>query len=141
MAAQGAGGRGLGPFLLRLLELVDQHRGAFEYDWAARFHEPLDLDGDLPALARTWHLADQLARDPSSHVYAAINGWAYPASREALALADLFDALVAVNTRKGHKPKPYPRPWDRRNRVRLGNTGQHSQHTVRAALRARGHDI
>lgn len=25
-------------------------------------------------------------------------------------LADLFDVFVAANTRKGHKPKEYPRP-------------------------------
>lgn len=25
-------------------------------------------------------------------------------------LADLFDAFTAANSRKGHRPKPYPRP-------------------------------
>ena len=28
-------------------------------------------------------------------------------------LADLFDAFVAANTKKGRKAKEYPRPWSR----------------------------
>jgi hypothetical protein len=94
----------------------------------------------VPAIARAWRLAEQLARDTTSHVYAAVHGWSYPVSREALVLADLYDAFVSVNTRKGQRAKQYPRPWDHRNRTKFGGT-HHSQHTVRAALRARGHDI
>lgn len=30
-------------------------------------------------------------------------------------LADIFDALVAANTKKGHRPKTYPRPQDNKN--------------------------
>jgi hypothetical protein len=40
-----------------------------------------------------------------------VNGWDYPITREALTLADLYDGYVQVHTRKGHKPKPYPRPF------------------------------
>jgi hypothetical protein len=50
----------------------------------------------------------QLALDPASHLAAAVNGWEYPISREAIALADIFDITVAAaggDTR-------YPRPWD-----------------------------
>lgn len=30
-------------------------------------------------------------------------------------LADIYDVLVAVHTKKGRNPKPYPRPQERRN--------------------------
>lgn len=85
-------------------------------------------------------LADALAADPSSHVCAALNGWQYPIDRSTLAVADLFDLTVAMNTPKGHTPKRYPRPWDPPPK-RLGDPSQHSQETVIAALRARGHGI
>lgn len=29
-------------------------------------------------------------------------------------LADIYDVLVAVHTKKGHTPKPYPRPQEHR---------------------------
>jgi hypothetical protein len=29
-------------------------------------------------------------------------------------LADIYDVLVAANTKKGHKPKPYPRPTEKK---------------------------
>jgi hypothetical protein len=52
-----------------------------------------------------------LNRDPSSWFFAAVNGWDFPTTREALTLADLFDAYSHTHTRKGQKPKPYPRPF------------------------------
>jgi hypothetical protein len=60
---------------------------------------------------RAWRLTQQLALDPSSHVYAALAGWAYPMSREALTTADLFDLFAMANAAPNRKPTPYPRPW------------------------------
>lgn len=50
-----------------------------------------------------------LARDPSSWVSAGLNGWQYPASRDALVLLDLFDLTARASFKK---PKAYARPWD-----------------------------
>jgi hypothetical protein len=52
-----------------------------------------------------------LHRDPTSWLFAVVNGWEYPTTREALTLADMFDAYVQVHTRKGQRPKPYLRPF------------------------------
>lgn len=59
-------------------------------------------------------LVQMLHRDPTSWLFAAVNDWDYPTTREALALADLYDAFAQVNSRKGHKAKPYPRPFSTR---------------------------
>jgi hypothetical protein len=54
-------------------------------------------------------LTERLAKDTSSEVGAALAGWQYPASRQALAIFDLYDATANAHFKK---PKPYPRPWD-----------------------------
>lgn len=56
-------------------------------------------------------LTVQLARDPSSHIAAALGDLSAPTSREALVLMDLFDLQHASKAK--HRPKPYPRPWDK----------------------------
>lgn len=86
----------------------------------------------------TWRLLGVLAEDPSSHTAAAIAGWAHPVTHEYLALADLFDAFVRANSRKGRHPRPYPRPWDASRRKRFGRATR-PQAEIRAALAARGH--
>lgn len=66
-----------------------------------------------------------VTRDPSSHLYAAMHGWDFPASREWLQNADLFDALNAllhVEAQVKRKPKPYPRPWKDNDTSQLGRT-------------------
>jgi hypothetical protein len=51
-----------------------------------------------------------LARDPSSHVCASLEGWDYPVSREWLVLKAIHDKFVAS---KFKKPWPVlPAPWD-----------------------------
>lgn len=103
-----AGSRGgRSPPILTLLDAIEAHRGAFEYDWRTRFHADLWAFG----WGESWRLYCELLRDPSSHVAAAVSGWQYPASREALTLADLFDVFLRSRRLRG-KPKPYPRPWD-----------------------------
>jgi hypothetical protein len=60
-------------------------------------------------------------REPSSPLYAAMNGWDFPVSREWIVQADLLDAFLQANSGR-RKPKPYPRPWKDNNTNRLGKT-------------------
>ena len=62
-------------------------------------------------------LTQILAGDPSSHVAAALGGWAHPITRADITMRDLYDAQVASKSKR--KPKPYPRPWDKQP-VRVG---------------------
>lgn len=68
----------------------------------------------------TTQLALSLVDDSSSHLAAAVRGWEYAASREQVALADVYDAIqylaaVTVATATGGAEIleiiPYPRPY------------------------------
>ena len=108
---------GFSPPILTLLDTIEEHRGAFEYDWRNRFHLGLECVPTVMGWGEAWRLFEVLANDPSSQVGCAMAGWNFPLSREGLALSDLFD----VNARASFKkPKPYIRPWDEKPR-RFGN--------------------
>jgi hypothetical protein len=95
-----------------LLDYIEEHRPAFEYDWRTRFHMPLDVPGGM-SFGEAWRLTGVLLADPSSHVAAAVAGWPHPVSREWMLSAHLYDAFVASKVDpKKHKAQPYPRPWD-----------------------------
>ncbi|WP_051549262.1 hypothetical protein [Nocardioides sp. URHA0032] len=101
--------------------------------------------GDRITLAEVARLAVILRRDPSSAVAAALEGWDYPISREALAILDLYDLTMAANndSKKG-RPKPHGgRPWplDNKQERRWGNTGGRSREEVVAILNALGHSL
>ncbi len=103
--------RGDSPPILTLLDAVEAHRGAFEYDWRTRFHIPFDVPASM-GWGEAWRLFLILGSDPSTQVAAALAGWQHPASREELAIAWLFD--LTGRLKLGRKHKPYPRPWDER---------------------------
>ena len=125
------------PGILRLLDLAEKHRAELDYDWRTRFGLPF-----APPAVQSWgeacRLAGVLAADPSSHFGAALAGWQYPMSREALATADLIDLFAQANSKKGRKPDPYPRPWHKPKATRMGRATR-PQSEIRAALAARGH--
>lgn len=79
-----------------------------------------------------------LRHDPSSAITAALEGWDYPISREALILADLFDLEHMANSDpKKSRPKPHPmRPWKDQRRERHGNIAGRSREQVEAILTA-----
>jgi hypothetical protein len=94
---------------------MQKHRGAFEYDWRARFHLPLSAIPAEMGWDETKRLLQILAADPTSHVCAAISKWQHPASWEYIALADLIDVQVQSKSKK--RQKRYRRPWDKRTVV------------------------
>src|SRR5690606_28322185 len=109
------------PGIITLVNLIDQHTTAFEYDWRTRFGLPLRavFTGDM-TWREAWKLTLALLGDPSSRVAASVAGWSEPWDREALILADLYDRFVEANTAKKDqgKIKPYPRPFDTREKQR-----------------------
>ena len=54
-----------------LVDLFEEHRSAFEYDWRTRFHLPLSSVGGSMTYGEAWRLFSVLAADPSSHAAAA----------------------------------------------------------------------
>lgn len=110
------------PPILTLLAAIDEHLGAFEYDWRTRFTRPLsDVFSGAMSWREAWNLTHELLRDSSSHVGAALAGLAYPMSRGEFILADLYD--LQHQSKAKRKIKPYPRPNDTRPDVkRVGKT-------------------
>jgi len=76
-------------------------------------------------------LIDDLMREPSSRLQAAVAGWDHRVTREWIALVDLYDLQHASKSKR--KPKPYPRPFDKIKR-RIG--GKKHTHYTPEQLRA-----
>lgn len=127
--------------IFELLDLINRYPEELTYDWMTRFGLPLAAltDGRIGWM-EGYLLTRALLRDPSTRIQAAMAEWAHPFSHEARILADLYDALVAVNTDKKHKSRirPYPRPWPDEN-WKTSAPPKASQAEVRAALARRGH--
>lgn len=128
--------------------MIDQHRGAIEYDFRTRFP---GLRRGVDSIGRrdmSWgeatRLLSILRADPSSAFAAALEGWDHPISREALILMDQFDLDVQINSdpKKG-KPPRYRRPFpvEDKQRQRFGNTGGRTRAEVVEILNALGHDL
>lgn len=88
-----------------------------------------------------YRITEQLCGDPSSAVAAAVAGWEHTATREALAVMNLYDLMHQIawaqGGRKGPRPKPHPRPWKDQTKSRPKPTV--SQDVVIAALQMAGH--
>ena len=95
--------RGDLPGSLTLLDLIEEHRSAFAYDWRTRFGLSVSSVGDAMTFGEAWLLTLELVRDPSSHVAAAVGGLTFPVSQEWLAIKVLVDNYVASKTQKRAK--------------------------------------
>ena len=127
--------------ILGLLDLIEEHRAAVEYDFRSRFHLGLDAITVDVGWGEAIRLVGILRADPSSALAAAMEGWDHPISREALILMDLFDLDMAVNAGK-KKPKPYPRPWKQKTNVQKhGNVGGRTRAEIVAILNGVGHNL
>lgn len=120
--------------ILGLLDLIEEHRAAIEYDFRSRLHLPLSAVPDDVGWDEAIRLIGVLRKDPESLTASSLEGWDYSISREALLLADLFDLQQAAAGVK--RPKPHPmRPWKQKGDVeRRGNAGGRSPEQVKALL-------
>jgi hypothetical protein len=138
-------GRGVAGGIVALLELIEEHRAAVAYDWRSRFQLPPGVIGEeMPWDEAIGHIRT-LQADPSSAIFAAVAGWDYPMSREALLLADIFDLDHIVNSdpKKG-RPKPHsmrPVKTDTRQVQKVGNPGSRTRAEVVTYLSGLGHRL
>ena len=129
--------------ILGLLDLIEEHPGAIEYDWRTRFHAPASDIGTAYPWDESLRLVKILRADPSSMIAAAFEGWDHPISREALVLMDLYDLDMQVATGGKVRDKHQGRPWrsDDRQRTRKGNAAGRSMAEIRDILNAHGHSL
>lgn len=116
--------------------MIDRHRGAFEYDWRARFHLPVSVVGKAMSWGEALRLTGILLSDPSSQVAAQYSGWDHPLSRELILLLDLFDLGGYWAAGKKHEPHPM-RPVVKKKR----KAPVLSQAQILKVLRDAGHTL
>lgn len=110
--------------ILRLRELIEEHRPEVAFDFRNRFGISYESIGSDISWTEAILLVSVLIRDPSSWLAAAYSEWEYPVSREWMALAHTYELHSAIAARKS--PKPYPAPWsDKKNQ--LGKRNQSSK--------------
>lgn len=142
-----AGGGRVRGGICELLDLIEEHRGALEYDYRTRFPGITDgLDG-IPAQmgwGEAARMVNILRADPSSALASAMAGWDFPISREALATLDLYDLMMAANSDPKKRVKPHSgRPFDMSSKTerKLGNAGGRTRAEVVEILNAMGHQL
>jgi hypothetical protein len=130
-----AGGRSDdGGGIASLIDLIEAHQAAFDYDWRTRFHLPVDAVPDVMHWGEAVRLAGILRADPSSMLAASMEGWKYPVTREAIALARLYDLEYAKSGAK--KREPYPMPWNEAGtKTTRGNAAGRTPDEIKAILR------
>lgn len=102
-------GRRDAPPIIELVELIDEHRAAFDYDWRTRFGMPVEVvGGRRMSWGEACRLLERLMLDPSAHITAAVAGWDYPLSRESIALAGIYNATAKAHFKD---PSLWPVPW------------------------------
>lgn len=105
MAGGPAGG------ILRLLDFVEEHRGALRFDFRDRFQLGLDDIGDAFTYAEAGDLVDGLRETLGTRTHAAAARWAYPMTQAEIAAQGLLLAFTNVNRDPKAHPRPLTFPW------------------------------
>ena len=101
--------------ILSLVQIIEEHDRALEYDLMTRTGRTLSEYLEMGASGRIALISFINYLPPDAALRRAMNPdnetaeWNTTMKTNAI-LADIFDAFVAANTKKGTKPKAYPRP-------------------------------
>lgn len=95
--------------ILEVLQLIEDYKPAFLYDFRARFHVGLADIGTTVPWDEVVYLVAVLLRDPSSWLQTARNEWSHPIDYNWTINAATYDLLAQVHSKR--KPKPWPTPW------------------------------
>lgn len=108
--------------ILRLLEIYGEFPAEFTYDFRSRFNLGFKDIGVKIDYLEAIYLLSILLKDTGSWLQAAYSNWDYPVSREWIVASHQYELQVALNAKKGSKPKPYPAPWPDNGAKKLGKT-------------------
>ena len=105
--------------IFEVLEILEDYKHAFTYDFRTRFGLGLEDLGEKVPWTEVISLVVILLSDPTSWLQAAKAKWQHPISYEWTIAASTYDLLAQVNSRR--KPKPFPRPWANSDSVSKGS--------------------
>ena len=99
--------------------MIENHDRALEYDLMTRTGRTLTEYMEMGAAGKVALISFILNLPPDSALNRSMNpddefGPWYMTRKTNQILADIFDAIVASHTKKGRKPKEYPRPQKKR---------------------------
>jgi hypothetical protein len=97
------------PGIERLLELEEEHTTALYSDFRRRYSVGFDEVGRSISWREATHLVEALTLDPGSMLAVSLGGWKHPASYEWMALANIYDLTLRLNSKKGNT---MDRPWE-----------------------------
>ena len=95
--------------ILAVLQILEDYKHAFTYDFRSRFGLGLSDLGDTVPWSEVISLVAILMSDPTSWLQAAKHKWSHPITYEWTLAAATYDLLATVNSKR--KPKAWPRPW------------------------------
>ena len=96
--------------ILTVLEIIEDYKPAFVYEFRARFHLGLADLGTTVPWEEVIYLVAVTMSDPTSWLQASKHNWSHPIDYNWTLAAATYDLLATVNSKK--KPKPWPRPWN-----------------------------
>ncbi|WAC65185.1 hypothetical protein OVA14_07230 [Agrococcus sp. SL85] len=113
----------LGGGILGLLDFVEQHEEAVEYDLLTRGFRLREFGNERHDWRDLWVLVRRLQVEPGTALRHAVHGELWPVTDQLL--ANIVDALNHANWQRvgkknAPKPKRTPRPWEKTKAQRIG---------------------
>ncbi len=103
--------------IVRLLDVVEEHRAALRFDFRDRFGLSLDDAGDGYTFGEAIDLTLELLDEQGTRSHAAVRGWSYPLSWS----SQMLQHLVEINARwwrpTGSPPLSLGWPWPQQSDV------------------------
>jgi hypothetical protein len=96
---------------MMLLGLEERHTTAIHADFRRHYSQAFTPGTRELSWGEAWHLTKALLANPDSQLQAELHNWQRPISHIELTLFDLYDVIVAANSKHG-RAKPHPRPWN-----------------------------
>lgn len=107
-----------------LLDLIDEHREALEYELLMAHYRIADLGSGLLTWRDLFVLVRRWQKIPGNALAASVYGAEVPAWTEQV-LATVVDQLQSVNFNlrkgKGQRPKPFERWWNKKKTQKFGS--------------------
>ena len=105
--------------IVRLLDVVEEHRAALRFDFRDRFGLSLDDAGDSYTFAEAIDLVLELLDEQGTRSHAAVRGWSYPLSWSSQMLQQMVEMYAAAHRDTKQQPKPLSLgwPWPRQSDV------------------------
>ncbi|WP_431800318.1 hypothetical protein [Microbacterium kunmingense] len=110
MAGEAAGIRGGSA---ALLELIEEHRPEFTFDFRRYFGMPLNAIGDTVAFGEAWLLLLELRKESGSHTHMLFHGLSQTASLADVAAIQHAEWYMNGHRKQNTPPIELPKPWER----------------------------